>query len=228
MQPREKGFFLFYPNEKDTPFVPVKTKNDAFLIQAGILGGLLLEDGNYAFNTTNEGIIITDQRGNILNIYNTQSGLAVNDVKQIYQDRNKNIWCAHNNGISRIDYSSPLSFYKEESGIRGSAKTIIRYNGLLYTGTTNGLYVQKTGGGLTGSLEFNPIPDFLHQVFVLKEIDGNLIIGTDGGLFIMRDNIIRMISNINSFTLSYLPEKNWLFVGGEQGLKLFQTKPSGN
>jgi serine phosphatase RsbU (regulator of sigma subunit) len=223
---QEKGFFLFYPNKKDTPFVPVKTKNDAFLIQAGILGGLLLEDGNYAFNTTNEGIIITDQRGNILNIYNTQSGLAVNDVKQIYQDRNKNIWCAHNNGISRIDYSSPLSFYKEESGIRGSAKTIIRYNGLLYTGTTNGLYVQKMGGGLTGSLEFNPIPDFLHQVFILKEIDGNLIIGTDGGLFIMRDNIIRMISNINSFTLSYLPEKNWLFAGGEQGLKLFQTKPS--
>ena len=218
--------YLFDPGETNTPFKSLKTKNDNFLIQSGILGGLLLEDGNYAFNTTNEGIIITDQKGSILNIFNTQSGLAVNDVKQIYQDRNKNIWCAHNNGISRIDYSSPLSFYKEESGIRGSAKTIIRYNGLLYAGTTNGLYVQKTGGGLTGSLEFKPIPDFLHQVWILKEIDGNLIIGTDGGFFVMRNNIISMISNINSFTLSYLPEKNWLFVGGEQGLKLFQTKPS--
>ena len=67
------------------------------------------------------------RKGNILNIVNTQSGLAVNDVKQIYQDRNKNIWCALNNGISRIDYSSPLSFYKEESGIQGSANTVIRY-----------------------------------------------------------------------------------------------------
>jgi len=222
---QEKGFFLFYPNEENTPFVPVKTNNDAFLIQAGILGGLLLEDGNYAFNTTNEGIIITDQKGNILNIYNTQSGLAVNDVKQIYQDRNKNIWCALNNGISRIDYSSPLSFYKEESGIQGSASTIIRYGGKLYIGTTNGLYVQKSDGGLTGSIEFNPLRNFSHQVWALKEIDGNLIVGTDGGLFKISDNKASMISGINSFTLYYLPEKNWLFVGGNQGLSLFQTKP---
>jgi serine phosphatase RsbU (regulator of sigma subunit) len=222
---QEKGFFLFYPNEENTPFVPVKTNNDAFLIQAGILGGLLLEDGNYAFNTTNEGIIITDQKGNILNIYNTQSGLAVNDVKQIYQDRNKNIWCALNNGISRIDYSSPLSFYKEESGIQGSASTIIRYGGKLYIGTTNGLYVQKSDGGLTGSIEFNPLRNFSHQVWALKEIDGNLIVGTDGGLFKISDNKASMISGINSFTLFYLPEKNWLFVGGNQGLSLFQTKP---
>jgi serine phosphatase RsbU (regulator of sigma subunit) len=223
---QEKGFFLFNPGDKNTPFKAVKTKNDAFLIKAGILGGILLSDGNYAFNTTNEGIIITDQKGNILNIFNTQSGLSSNDVKQIYQDRNQNIWCAHNNGISRVDYSSPLSFYKEESGLKGSAKTIIRYKDLLYTGTTNGLYVQRTGVGLTGSLEFSRIPGFLHQVFALKEIDGNLIIGTDGGLYLFKDNLINIISRINSFTLFYLPEKDWLFVGGTQGLSLFQTSPS--
>jgi serine phosphatase RsbU (regulator of sigma subunit) len=222
---REKGFYLFDPTGTNSPFKPVKTKNDALLIQAGIYGGLLLEDGNYAFNTTNEGIIITDQTGNILNIYNTQSGLSVNDVKQIYQDGNKNIWCALNDGISRIDYSSPLSFYKEESGIQGSTSTIIRYGGLLYAGTTNGLYVQKSDGGLTGSIEFKPVTNFSHQVWALKEINGNLIVGTDGGLFMIRDNKASMISGINSFTLFYLPEKNWLFVGGKQGLSLFQTKP---
>jgi serine phosphatase RsbU (regulator of sigma subunit) len=222
---REHGFYLFDPTETNSPFKPVRTKNDAFLIRAGIYGGLLLEDGNYAFNTNNEGIVITDQTGNILNIFNIQSGLAVNDVKQIYQDRNKNIWCALNDGISRIDYSSPLSFYKEESGIQGSTNSIIRYGGLLYIGTTNGLYVQKSDGGLTGSLEFNPVRNFSHQVWALKEIDGNLIVGTDGGLFMISNNKVSMISGINSFTLFYLPEKNWLFVGGIQGLSLFQTKP---
>jgi serine phosphatase RsbU (regulator of sigma subunit) len=223
---QEKGFFLFDPEEKNAPFKPVQTKNDPFLIHAGIYGGIFLEDGNYAFNTTNEGIIITDQKGNILNIHNIYSGLAVNDVKQIYQDRNKNIWCALNNGISRIDYSSPLSFYKEESGIQGIANTIIRYGGLLYIGTTNGLYVQTTDEGLTGSTEFTPVPDFSHQVWALKEIDGNLIVGTDGGLFMIRDKKPIMISGINSFTMLYLPEKNWLLVGGQQGLSLFQSKPS--
>ncbi len=223
---QEQGFFIIDPKNIQTTLKQVKTTNDTFIIQAGIYGGLLLEDGNYAFNTFNEGIIITDQAGNILKTFNIKSGLPVNDVKQIYQDKNKNIWCALNNGISRIDYSSPLSFYKEESGIHGSVRTIIRYNHLLYIGTTNGLYIEKTGSGLTGSLEFSPIPGFLHQVWELKEIDGNLIVGTDDGLFMIRDNAINLISKINSFTLSYLPEKNWLFVGGQQGLSLFQTKPS--
>ena len=222
---QEKGFFLFNPDDKKTPVRPVKTKNDAFLIKSGILGGILLADGNYAFNTTNKGIIITDQKGNILNVLNTQSGLAVNDVKQIYQDKNQNIWCAHNNGISRIDYSSPLSFYKEESGIQGSIKTISRYKGLLYVGTTNGLYIQNTGGELTGSIGFTQITGFLHQVFALKEINGNLIIGTDGGLFLLNDNLIRIYPGINFYTLYWLPEKNWLFVGGEQGLLMFQASP---
>ena len=35
-----------------------------------------------------------------------------------------------------------------------------------------------------------------------------------------------MISGLNSFALFYMPEKDWLFVGGNQGLSLFQTRPS--
>lgn len=223
---QEKGFFLFDTKATGSAFKPVKTPNDAFLIQAGIFGGLLLSDGNYAFNTLNEGIIITDQKGNILNIVNSKSGLAVNDVKQIYQDGYNNIWCALNNGISRIDYSSPLSFYKEESGIQGSANTVIRYHGRLYVGTTNGLYQQKTDPGLTSFIEFKPVRNFSHQVWALNEINDVLIAGTDGGLFMIQDNIPRMISGINAFTLFYIPEKDWLFVGGNQGLSLFQTRPS--
>jgi serine phosphatase RsbU (regulator of sigma subunit) len=223
---QERGFFLFNPSEKISAIKPIRTKNDAFLIQAGIFGGILLTDGNYAFNTLNKGVFITDQQGNILKIVNSNSGLAANDVKQIYQDGYQNIWCALNKGISRIDYSSPLSFYKEESGIQGSVNTIIRYHGRLYVGTTNGLYQQKTSSGLTSAIEFSPVRDFSHQVWALAKINGNLIAGTNGGLFIIQDNIARMITGINSFALFSVPEKDWLFVGGNQGLSLFQTKPS--
>jgi serine phosphatase RsbU (regulator of sigma subunit) len=223
---QEQGFFLFNPTETKAPFIPLKPKNDAFIRKAAVFGGLALSDGNYAFNTLNEGIIITDQKGNILNVINSRSGLAVNDVKQIYQDSFKNIWCALNNGISRIDYSSPLSFYKEESGIQGSANTIIRYNDWLYIGTTTGLYRQNPLTGLTSILEFSPVMNFNHQVWALKEINDDLVVGTDGGLFLIRDNIPKMISELNSYALFHLPEKDWLFVGGSQGLSVFQTGPS--
>jgi serine phosphatase RsbU (regulator of sigma subunit) len=223
---QEQGFFIINPGDHDKPLTPVRTKNDQFIIQAGIMGGILLEDGNYAFNTINEGIIITDQTGEILNIINKRSGLGVNDVKNICQDRNKNIWCALNNGISRIDYSSPVSFYKEESGIMGTVNTIIRHKDHIFLGTTNGLYKLKKSAGLTESIEFIQIENFSHQVWDLEEIEGELITGTNSGLYLIRDNTTILISEINAFTLFYKSDKDLLFVGGNQGLSVFRTKPS--
>jgi len=223
---QEQGFFIIDPNDDKTPLKPIRTKNDPFIIHSGIMGGILLKDGNYAFNTINEGIIITDQTGEILNIINKGSGLGVNDVKNIYQDSNKNIWCALDNGISRIDYSSPVSFYKEESGITGTVHTIIRHKDLIFLGTTNGLYIQKKSAGLKEAIEFRPLENFSHQVWDLEEIEGELIAGTNSGLYMIRNNTARVISDINAFALFYKPDKNLLFVGGSQGLFVFQTSPS--
>ena len=80
---------------------------------------------------------------------------------------------------------------------------------------------------LTGSIEFSPVRNFSHQVWALKEIDGNPYCWYRWRTFHDPGIIIaRMISGINSFTLFYMPEKDWLFVGGNQGLSLFQTKPA--
>jgi serine phosphatase RsbU (regulator of sigma subunit) len=223
---QEQGFFILDPNDHQNPIEAVRTENDPFIIQAGIMGGISLEDGNFAFNTINEGIIITDQAGRILNIINKSSGLGVNDVKNMYQDRNKNLWCALDNGISRIDYASPISFYKEESGILGTIHTIIRYHNQILLGTTNGLFVQKKRAGLTESIEFSPFENFSHQVWDLKEIDGALLAGTNSGLYLIFNNTVRSISGMNAFTMYYKRDRNLLFVGGSHGLSVFQTKPS--
>ncbi|KPK85126.1 MAG: hypothetical protein AMS27_08240 [Bacteroides sp. SM23_62_1] len=223
---QEQGFFLMDPDNETTPFSPISTKNDRFIIQASIYGGIKLEDGNFAFNTTNEGIIITDQAGRILNIINKDSGLGVNDVKNIYQDRNKNIWCALNNGICRIDYASPISFYTTESGILGTIHSIIRHNNRIYLGTTNGLFIQEKSAGLTGSIEFKPLGNFSHQVWDLKEIQGSLIAGTNSGLYMIRNNSASLISDMNAFTMYHQPDRHLLFVGGNHGLSVFRTGPS--
>ena len=223
---QEQGFFMIDPNDNQFPIKSIRTQNDPFIIQSGIMGGILLEDGNYAFNTINEGIIITDQAGKILNIINKQIDLGVNDVKNIYQDRNRNLWCAMNDGISRIDYSSPVSFYKEESGILGTVHTITHHNNQLFLGTTNGLFIQKKHAGLTESMEFIQFENFSHQVWDLKEIDGNLIAATNSGLFLIQNNIPRLIADMNAFTMYYIQDQHLLFVGGNNGLTAFQTKPS--
>jgi len=221
---KEKGFFTYDPDLSSGSITPIHTKNDAFLIDAGLFGGIALGDGNYAFNTLNEGIIITGPAGNILNIINQNSGLRVNDVKQIYLDRNNNIWSALNNGIARIDYSSPLSIYSEESGLNGNINTVINHNGLVYVGTTNGLFVQRKGKQLTQPIEFEPIPNFVHQVWDLEVVGRDLMIATNAGLFQLRGTTLFWISEVDAFTLFYHPDMQTLFVGGNQGLSAYQKK----
>ena len=220
----EKGFFIYDPDLSSGSIIPIHTQNDAFLTGAGLFGGIALDDGNLAFNSLNEGIIITDTNGKILNIINQNTGLRVNDVKQIYQDRSKKIWSAMNNGIARIDYASPLSYYQEESGLSGNINAVIRHNGLICVGTTNGLFIQKDNKQLTRSIEFEPLPHFAHQVWDLVETGRDLIIATNAGLFQLQGSGITRISDMDAFTLLYLPEKQLLFVGGNQGLTAFQKK----
>ncbi len=220
----EKGFFVYDPDLSSGSISPIHTQNDVFLNGAGLFGGIALDDGNFAFNSLNEGVIITDTKGKIINIINQNSGLRVNDVKQIYQDRSKNIWSAMNNGIARIDYASPLSYYKEESGLSGNINAVIRHNGLIYAGTTNGLFIQNSNRQLTRSIEFEQLPHFTHQVWDLVETGRELFIATNDGLYQLEGNNITRISEMDAFTLLYLPEKQILFVGGNHGLSAFQKK----
>ncbi len=108
----------------------------------------------------------------------------------------------------------------------GTVNTIIRHKDHIFLGTTNGLYKLKKITGLTESIEFSQIENFSHQVWDLEEIQGELIACTNSGLYLIRDNITNLISEINAFTLFYKPDKDLVFIGGNQGLSVFRTKPS--
>jgi serine phosphatase RsbU (regulator of sigma subunit) len=222
----EKGLYLFDRDNSAHPVSPLETPNDPFLVRAGIYGGTALNDGNYAFNTLNEGIIITDREGNILHIVNQNTGLRTNEVKQIYQDRYNNIWSALNNGIARIDYSSPLSYYGEESGLIGNINVVSRHNGLIYVGTSHGLFVEKKGDQLLHVLEFEQLPDFTNEVWDLVSINRDLMIATNAGLYSLRGDSPSRISGTEAYNLLYHPEKQLLFAGGIQGLSAFQKNNS--
>jgi serine phosphatase RsbU (regulator of sigma subunit) len=217
----EKGFYLFDP-AKGIERMPAK--NDPFLIRAGIFGGTDLADGNIALNTLHEGVLICSPDGRIRAVINKHSGLQVDDVKDMCQDVNRNIWCALDNGISKIDYSSPVSFYYENAGLEGSVHALVRHGGRLYAGTTSGLFAEDRTVALNKSLEFSPAAGIRDQVWSLLSIGNSLLAGCTNGLYLIREGSARKISDMNAFAMLYLEKERLLLVGGSGGLAVFRRE----
>jgi len=221
---REGGFSIFDPLAKSNRFRPYIIKNPATVNAANITGGVALHDGNIAISTINEGIIILDSSGIILNTINSGSGLADNDVKQIITDKDKNLWLALNNGISSIGYSSPISLYDDKSGLTGSVNAVVRHKGLLYSGTTAGLFVQNNVPA-SGEV-FSAVKDLPFPVRSLTDADGKLYAGTDAGIFEINGDRAELREAGESYSLYYSPSLKLLFSGGSRGLSVYRTTGS--
>jgi serine phosphatase RsbU (regulator of sigma subunit) len=215
---REMGFWIF-DTTSENKFRKFILKEQPFIDKARITGGTSMPNGLIALSTLTNGIIVIDKNGNIATIINKDFGLIDNDVKQVITDKDNNLWLALNNGISNIKISSPLSFYSEKSGIEGSVQCIIRHKGLLFVGTSAGLYFQNNKS--ERGTHFIKTSTISSTIWSLIEADGRLLAGTDVGIFEINGTNIEKISSERSSTLYYSPSMK-LLLSGASGISVFQ------
>jgi serine phosphatase RsbU (regulator of sigma subunit)/ligand-binding sensor domain-containing protein len=220
---REKGLLLYNPSA-EIRFRPFAVKDKKLIDESLITGGVRLKNGNTALSTLSGGVIIIDQQGNTTAVIDKTTGIADNDVKQIITDKDQNLWLALNNGISAVEYNSPLSFYSEKSGLEGSVNSIIKYNGLLYAGTTAGLFIQTKV--LSHGKGFYPVPQIKSAVRCLVNAGEALMAGTDAGIYKIKGNAVEKAGNESSFSLYYSHNLKLLFSGGSKGLTVYKTDGS--
>jgi len=207
-------------------FRPFVTNADSIFKSGTILyKGLRLNNGNYVLSTTGNGVIIIDAEGNLLQNINRSAGLLDESVYAIYQDTKESLWMGLDNGISRVEISSPLTKFTLQSGINTAVQAIKRFNGSIYIGTTNGLLGYDSGKHL-----FEPVPGIpKNQIFNLL-IDGNELLVPGDGLFAIKDGkattIRASVSGDLSLSQLYIPDKNKciLFAGGPFGMAVFTRK----
>lgn len=135
---RTKGLFLY--DGKD--FIPFKTEADPYIFNTSLYGGLVLSNGLFAINTFNDGMVIIDKQGKLIQKVDKSVGLQDNSVDQVYEDSRGNLWLPLFNGIAKFDLHSALTYYNESMGL--PAKTVFSTgynNGTIYAGTNNGIYI---------------------------------------------------------------------------------------
>ncbi|UXX79834.1 response regulator [Reichenbachiella carrageenanivorans] len=92
--------------------------------------------------TIDHGVCKIDVQGNILEQYDTSSGMASNTVLDLLADTENNVWVATPNGISKIAHQKVVNFYESDGLIstdfnRNAA--FLDSDGQLYFGTNKGV-----------------------------------------------------------------------------------------
>jgi ligand-binding sensor domain-containing protein len=129
------------------------------------------------------------------------------------------------NGITRVETSSPLSQFTVQSGINTGVLTVIRFDGDLYVGSTNGLLKFNKNNSLLQSCAWNsPKPDI--QPFVgWRELTGAGGRSVCGKKWKIDDYPLISKRRLNSWVITHSKfQPDILVAGGVFGVYVFTKK----
>ena len=170
--------------------------NDAseIFLQYGVDQAIKTESGDLVFSTRRKGgVVVLDQEGRLKYHFTSKNGFSDEIIRNIFEDKDGSIWFALNAGISRLDLTSPISFYPPEIGVNGTTHAIQSFNGKLYAGTTDGLKV-------SGDYSFATLQNLTAAVQDLDTVQNQLIIATsnDQLYYLNKDNQLNIVQDYNN------------------------------
>ena len=213
----EKGEFYFLEDDGLVQW------NIPFNQESGLINvysSLQLSDNSMILGTISNGIYHIDKEGNTLQRINQEKGLNNNTVLSLFEDAERNLWLALDNGISVINVDSPFKEYIDKNGKLGVVYASAVYNDYLYLGTNQGLFHKRIG--FDGNFEF--IAGTKGQVWLLKIIDDVLFCGHNNGTYIIDRGRAQLVSDFpGTWDLKPIPNQNTLLLQGNfNGLSVLE------
>ena len=136
----QDGLYL-YDGKKCSPF---KTDTDSYLINNQIYNTCKLASGNLAFATRRGGVCIINQKGQLIRRLNTKNILNTDVVYDVFPDNQGGLWLATNEGINRIEISSPFSVLPKDKTGGSRINQLYRFHNQLYACNDLGIYYLDT------------------------------------------------------------------------------------
>lgn len=169
-----KGLFTL----KDNKLIPHATIN-TYLANKYPLFSASKNKNILAVGTVNSGICLFDEQNpKLFKNYDSYTGLNNNTVLSTFFDQDGNLWLGMDKGISYIELDSPIQPMFSTISPIGTGYCSKMYNGNLYLGTNQGLYLYNNGkptlvNGAEG------------QIWSINEIGKELLIAGDNGITIL-------------------------------------------
>ncbi len=146
----------------------------------------------FAVGTMSEGLFIINKNGKQVQQYSYKQGLQKNNIRGALIDHNRNLWLALDEGIDFIAINSAVKYIYPDKSQQVTAYAINVFKNQLFIGTSNGLYSSPIEPAMSDiSLSkgnFSEVKSAKGQVWNLQEVNDQLLMGHDEGLFNIKDN----------------------------------------
>ncbi len=169
--------------------------------------------------TSNNGILLIDYDGNIVNKLGTDQGMISNTCYNVFQDNNNELWACLDKGISKIGFPTQLSFSDYTNGLDGVVYCMISNENTIFAGTTAGFYY------LDEENQFQKMP-ISTSIWDVKEIEGVIWVASSIGIFTVKNKFFTKVKDISANALELSDNHKRIWVGLNDGLGFFQKKGS--
>lgn len=213
---RNNGLLL-YDGRSIKPF---KTEADEILKSGQVYCHAKLNNGQHAFGTIQNGVIIIDSLGAIRHHLNKQTGLQDETIWYLFPDREGGLWIGMHLGISRVETNSPFTFFSEREGLEGSALHIARHKDRLYVASSMGVYYLNEKHTPDATSLFRRVTNVSPQCWSLMPFGDVLLAAAFDGVYVISGTNGRIVDSTYAMTLHRSKKDiNRVFVGLQGGLK---------
>ncbi len=211
---------------------PWQTEASDFLTTYQAYCAIQLTDDRYAIGTTQNGLLIIDQKGIPAMHLNQNKGLQNNTVLSICQDNQQNLWLGLDNGIDYAEINSPFSNIRSESGIEGTGYASIVHQKKLYLGTNQGLFYTDWNDKNNSMVlrKFKPVQNAIGQVWNINQLGKSIVVGQHKGASYLEGQQVIPFSSIQGAWkfMELNSHPGYAIEGTYSGLVIYKNQNSDN
>jgi diguanylate cyclase (GGDEF)-like protein len=187
---RGEGIFLLADGTA-TRFAPEASR---WAVEHKVRTGCRLPDGRWALGSIAGGLLVMARDGTVEQVIDSSVGLPDDFVNGTVIDREGSLWLALNNGLVRVEVTSPVSVIDGRAGLKGIVIDFIRHKGELWAATSAGIYTSSPeAGGATAAdegtlpLRMRPYPGIPASGWCVLPMGEDLLAGTSLGIFLLQN-----------------------------------------
>lgn len=186
-----------------------------------VLTAIKYSNGDLFIGTLSSKIIMTNANGQVIQSPAIFQNLQESVIHRLYAGKDGNIWVLQNNGLAYIDFLSPYTYLFNKASVYDA----LAYKDYIYLATNQGVYYSYFNEKNPSSIhDFKKIENLHGQTWSIQQLDGDVIVSHDNGLFkIENGNAIKIGAVTGFWKVTPIKNKPGLYLASHyNGLYLLE------
>ncbi|SHK13868.1 Y_Y_Y domain-containing protein [Reichenbachiella agariperforans] len=216
---------LYYYN--GSKFEKWKVGASRLLTSVFIQTVLSLSNHTIAIGTRNNGIFLISNEGEILAKLDKERGFNNKAIFGLMEDEFGNLWVGQNNGLAKIEISSPFTYISQQFDLEGAGYCSYANKDGLYLGTNNGLYLINNNKETQNNLnDYSTSKPMNGQIYSIRELENKILLGHEDGATFLEHGVVNQFSTTEGAWKFITPQNNssLLLEGNYLGMKVYRKE----